>query len=155
MERPLVGALAVVARNDAVLLVARGRAPNRGLWGFPGGHVELGETVAEAATRELREETGVDARAQGTLGTLDVIERGPDGAIAWHYVLVAVRLAWLSGEPVAADDAEDARWLTAAERAALPLAPRVEEVLGWARGGAPFTAAGSAPMSGGHARRDP
>ena len=131
MDRPKLGALAVVPRGDAVLLVRRGRAPNRGLWGFPGGHVEWGETCAEAATRELVEETGVRARARRTLGVLDLIER-EGGAIAWHYVLVAVLCDWLAGEPMAADDAEDARWVSRAELAGLPSAANVDRVIRWA-----------------------
>jgi ADP-ribose pyrophosphatase YjhB (NUDIX family) len=130
MERPKLGALAVLRRGDAVLLVRRGRAPNRGLWGFPGGHVELGETGLEAAIRELREETGIEARARGYLGCLDVIEHEGD-AVAWHYMLVAVLCDWVAGEAVAADDAEEAGWFTRARRATLPTAPQVETVVDW------------------------
>lgn len=130
MDRPKLGALAVVPRDGRVLLVARGKEPNRGLWGFPGGHVELGETGLEAAIRELREETGVEARASRYLGNLDVIVRD-GGAVAWHYLLVAVLCDWVSGEPVAADDAEDARWVGPEGLAGLPASPNVGRVVGW------------------------
>ncbi len=58
---PRLGAIAVLVRDDRALLVQRGKMPDAGLWGFPGGHVEPGETALAAAVRELREETGVRA----------------------------------------------------------------------------------------------
>jgi ADP-ribose pyrophosphatase YjhB (NUDIX family) len=130
MDRPKLGALAVVPRGDRVLMVRRGRAPNRGLWGFPGGHVELGETGLEAAERELREETGVAARPVRYLGVLDLIERD-GGAVAWHYLLVAVLCDWIAGEPEAADDAEEAAWVARPDLGRLRAAPDVGRVLGW------------------------
>src|SRR5690554_2944487 len=72
---PVPGVLAVVARNGQVLLVRRAKPPDRGMWGFPGGRIEPGETAAEAAVRELREETGVDASAGRVLTAIDVIDR--------------------------------------------------------------------------------
>ncbi|WP_179379404.1 NUDIX hydrolase [Jannaschia marina] len=130
-DRPKLGAIAVVQRGDAVLLVQRGKAPNAGLWGFPGGHVELGETALEAAERELLEETGVVAQAAGYLTNVDVIEHDEGGAVRVHYLLAAVRCTYVSGAPVAADDAVDARWVPVAEVRAggLPCAPRVAHVL--------------------------
>lgn len=129
-DRPKLGALAVVARGDAVLMVARSKAPNRGMWGFPGGHVELGETGLEAAARELREETGVIATPRRYLGNIDLIERS-GGAIAYHYLLVAVLCDWQAGSPVAADDAADAAWLTPDQMRDLPMSPNVDRVLQW------------------------
>jgi ADP-ribose pyrophosphatase YjhB (NUDIX family) len=132
MDRPKLGALAVVPRGGEVILVARGKEPNRGMWGFPGGHVELGETGLEAAVRELREETGVEARALRYLGNIDLIERDGD-AVAWHYLLVAVLCEWVAGEPVAADDAEEARWVDGDSMSGLALTQNVGTVLGWAK----------------------
>jgi ADP-ribose pyrophosphatase YjhB (NUDIX family) len=128
---PKLGAIAVVHRDGAVLLVRRRRAPARGLWGFPGGHVEWGETTAEAAIRELREETGVAAVARRELGTLDVIGR-ENGAVAHHYVLVAHLCDWRGGEPVAGDDADRAEWVPLGRVGTLRTTARVELVLGWA-----------------------
>lgn len=133
VERPKLGALAVVTRGDAVLMVARANEPNRGLWGFPGGHVELGETGLEAAARELREETGVIATPRRYLGNIDLIER-IDGRIAHHYLLVAVLCDWQEGSPVPADDAADAAWLTPDQMRDLPMSPNVDRVLGWLAG---------------------
>ena len=115
MSRPVLGVLAVVVEGDWALLVQRGKAPDKGLWGYPGGHVEEGETLAEAAVRELAEETGLVAEAAGQLGCIDMIRRDGEGAVTRHYVLIAVRCRHLSGDPVAADDAADARWVAAAD----------------------------------------
>jgi mutator protein MutT len=132
---PRLGAIAVVIRNGHALLVQRSKSPDRGLWGFPGGHVEPGETALEAAVRELREETGVLARPICYLTNIDVIRRGADGTVSAHYLLAAVLCDHLSGEPIAADDAQDARWVSFADIAdgALPMSARVADVLDQAR----------------------
>jgi ADP-ribose pyrophosphatase YjhB (NUDIX family) len=129
-ERPVVGAICVVRRGDQVLLAQRSKGGYIGRWGFPGGHVERGETVIEAAIRELREETGVVADPQGVLTVLDEIGRSEVGEVQWHYVLVAVLADWRSGEAVAADDAADVRWVTLADitSGSLPLLKRVEPI---------------------------
>lgn len=121
-ERPILAVLAVLIRGDRVLLVQRANPPDAGRWGFAGGKVELGETLQEAAERELLEETGVRARAGDVIGAIDVLERASDGRLLHHFVLVALHCRWRSGEPEAADDAQDARWITLKEmETTLPL----------------------------------
>lgn len=110
--RPVVAVIAVVPRNGRVLLVRRRNRPDAGRWGFPGGKIEPGETVFAAAVRELAEETGITADPLEVLDALDVIDRAPDGALIHHYVLIAVLCRWRAGEGAAADDAEEAAWLT-------------------------------------------
>jgi len=111
-ERPVIGVLAVVRRGNQLLLAQRSKGSYKGRWGFPGGHLERGETVVAAALRELREETGVEAEARGILTALDEIGRDAAGIVQWHYVLVAVLADWRAGEAVAADDAAGVRWAT-------------------------------------------
>ena len=96
-----------------------------GRWGFPGGVLELGETVAQGAMRELAEETGVKAAAAGPLTVIDTIDRDKEGRVRYHYTLVAVIGTWQSGEGVAGDDAGEVAWLTRAEivEQGLPTAP--------------------------------
>ncbi len=92
-------------------MVRRRNPPDAGRWGFPGGRVELGETIAEAAIRELREETGVEGMAGRVFDAVDVIDRAEDGSLRFHYVLVAVLCRWIAGEGAAADDALETAWM--------------------------------------------
>ena len=114
-------------RGDHVLLVERQKQPNAGTWGFPGGKVEWGEAVFDAAVRELREETGVLANPVHFLTTIDVII--PDANA--HFILTAVICDYVSGEPLAADDAADAAWVAVDDVLAskLKLSPNVAHVL--------------------------
>jgi 8-oxo-dGTP diphosphatase len=110
-ERPIVAVLAVVLRGDKALIVQRAQEPNAGRWGFPGGVLELGETVAAGAMRELLEETGIVAEPAGILDVHDAIRRDPQGRVQFHYTLIAVRGVWRSGEGEPADDAADCAWV--------------------------------------------
>src|SRR5207302_11342385 len=118
-DRPIVAVLAVVLRGDGsetrALIVQRAQQPNAGRWGFPGGVLELGETVAEGAMRELLEETRVVAEPAGWLNVHDTVSRDADGRILFHYVLIAVRGLWRSGEGAPADDAAACAWVTRAD----------------------------------------
>jgi 8-oxo-dGTP diphosphatase len=109
-DRPLVAVLAVVLRGDKVLIVQRAQQPNAGRWGFPGGVLELGETVAEGAMRELMEETAITADAAGVLNVNDAISREDEGRVQFHYVLIAVRGIWRAGDGIAGDDAAAVAW---------------------------------------------
>ena len=124
-DRPIVGVLAVVLRGDRALVVRRSNPPMPGRWGFPGGVLELGETVAQGAMRELFEETGVKAEAAGPLTVIDTIDRDREGGIRYHYTLVAVIGRWISGEGVPGDDADEVAWLSRDEitERNLPTAP--------------------------------
>jgi len=124
-DRPVVGVLAVVLRGDRALVVRRSNPPMPGRWGFPGGVLELGETVAQGAMRELFEETGVKAEAGGQLTVVDSIDRDDEGGVRYHYTLVAVIGRWQSGEGAPGDDADEVAWLSRAEilERNLPTAP--------------------------------
>jgi mutator protein MutT len=119
MDTPVVIPAVSVAlqRGERLLLVKRGRAPAKGLLAFPGGRVEPGETLEEAARRELFEETGLTAEGFEVHEVLDV-ESATAGAV---YRLTVFRATYVSGEPVAGDDAETAGWFTLDEMAALPV----------------------------------
>jgi 8-oxo-dGTP diphosphatase len=114
-DRPFVGVLAVVLRGERALVVRRANPPLAGRWGFPGGLLELGETVAEGAMRELAEETGVVADPAGILSVIDTIDRDEEGRVRYHYALVAVLGSWRQGEGVAGDDADEVAWLSHAD----------------------------------------
>jgi ADP-ribose pyrophosphatase len=120
---------AIVIHEGHILLVKRASSPGRGFWAIPGGLVELGETVREAAERELLEETGISVRAKEAFYIFDFIDRDPEGGIKYHYVIVDFLADYLGGEPRAADDVSDARWVSPAEAAALNLSPTTRKLL--------------------------
>ena len=108
-KRPLACVGVVCRRGDDVLLIKRGREPLKGKWSIPGGKIDLGEAVRDAALRELREETGVEGRITRLIDVIDSIIDGQ------HYVLIDFEAEWVSGEPVADDDAAAAEFVPVEE----------------------------------------
>jgi mutator protein MutT len=112
---PVVAVGVLLLDGDRVLLVKRARPPGAGRWSVPGGGVELGETLEEAAARELREETGLDCALGPIVEVLDRVLRAPDGRVQFHYVI----LDFLGGAPTgtlrAGDGCADARWVPIAD----------------------------------------
>ncbi|MGQ9559999.1 MAG: NUDIX hydrolase [Candidatus Oleimicrobiaceae bacterium] len=108
---PLVGVAVLVEHQGAVLLVRRASAPNAGQWSLPGGRVELGEPVREAARREVIEECGVDVEVLDLIDVCDYIEHDEEGKVRFHYVLVDFRGRYRSGTVCAGSDAGQAAWV--------------------------------------------
>lgn len=113
--RPVAAVLAILRREERLLLVRRANPPDQGLWGYPGGRIEWGEDFAAAALRELDEETGIQADRPELLTVLDFIERDPGGHLAHHFAMIAVACRWRAGEGVAADDALETGWFSLAD----------------------------------------
>jgi len=110
-QTPRVAVGAVVIKDEAVLLVKRGKAPSDGKWAIPGGSVELGETLQQAAEREILEETNIRILAGEPVYTFDFIERDREGAIRFHYIIVDLAAKYLDGELKPGDDAAQAAWI--------------------------------------------
>lgn len=110
---PSVGA--IVLKGDRVLLVLRGQEPSRGKWSVPGGVVELGETIRDAARREVMEECRVEIEVGDVVAVRDAIIRDEAGDIRFHYVLVDVVATYVGGELAVGSDVEDARWVSQEE----------------------------------------
>ena len=110
-SQPLVGIGVVVFLNGRVLLVRRANPPRQGEWSLPGGLQHLGETVAQAACREVKEETGIDVRVLGVVDVVDLIEYEDAGTnVSYHFTLIELVAAWRHGEVVAGQDAAEAAW---------------------------------------------
>jgi 8-oxo-dGTP diphosphatase len=137
-------ASACLFRDGSVLLVERGKAPNAGAWSLPGGSVEPGERSAEAARREVAEETGLACAIAGFAGMDDVILRDTCGAVTHHFVIAVFWGHAGAGEPIAASDARDARFVTPAELATIPLTGGMRALIALARQA--HDAAGSAAV---------
>jgi 8-oxo-dGTP diphosphatase len=99
-----------VFREGRVLIGERLVEPARGLFTFPGGRVELGETLAEAALRELLEEVGVTAEIVGFVDHVETIVRGSDGEPAFHAVVCAFAARWVAGEPRSSSEIGQTIW---------------------------------------------
>lgn len=119
-----------VVRAGRVLLAARANEPMRGVWTLPGGLVETGERLAEAALRELDEEVGVRARIEGpSLTPTEIILRADDDRVRHHYVVHPHAAHWLSGEPSPGPEALDVRWVRTEEIAGLTTTPGLDATL--------------------------
>ena len=131
-DSPLVGVGAIIIEDGRVLLVKRGHPPLEGEWSIPGGVLEVGETLREAAIREAREETCLTVEPADLLGVYDRVLRDDDGRTLYHYVLIDFLCRRVDGEAQAADDADEVRWFTPeeADSWACPKTPRKSSVWG-------------------------
>lgn len=133
---PVVGVSVIIFRDataQEILLVERGKAPLLGYWSPPGGRVEWGETVLEAAQREVREECNIAIQIAPTaaFGTLDRIARAADGGVVYHFVLAGVvAIAEAGAVPQAGDDAAACQWVNVGDLSTLhPVVEDLEKVI--------------------------
>jgi 8-oxo-dGTP diphosphatase len=112
LVRPTIGVSIGIWRADQVLIVRRGRPPLQDLWSFPGGRLEPGERLAEAALREACEETGVAAEIAGFTDLVEILTHAAEGHLTHHVVLALFAARWVAGEPLAGDDAAEACFVT-------------------------------------------
>ncbi len=110
-DRPIVGVGGILVDRNRVLLVRRGVEPLRGQWSIPGGAVEVGESLVDALTREIAEETGLQVRVLGLVEVLDRILHARDGRVQYHYVLIDYLCQPVGGALEAASDAAEVRWV--------------------------------------------
>jgi 8-oxo-dGTP diphosphatase len=130
---PRAGASVAVFRGDEVLLVQRGKQPYAGFWSLPGGEIQWGEKAAEAARRELEEETGLLALTLALGDVADGILRDGEGVVTAHYTITVFATCDVAGTLAAASDAAAAKFFGPEERARLQCTPGLEKAIRSAR----------------------
>jgi 8-oxo-dGTP diphosphatase len=128
-EIPLVGVGAIIIEDARLVLVKRAHPPLQAEWSIPGGVLEVGELMRQAAVREAREETGLTVEPGELLGVYDRIVRDADERVQYHYVLIDFLCRRVAGGLAAASDAAEVRWFGQEELAALNLAEDTLDVI--------------------------
>ncbi len=129
--RPQLAVSAGIFRDGKILLVRRAREPSRGIYTFPGGRVEFGESLHDALAREVREETGLIIEILGLTGFREALP-GKTGGHG-HFVILPFAARWVAHEVVLNDELDDAKWLTPGALAGLPITLGLEATIEAAR----------------------
>ena len=127
--RPLLAVSVACFRDGKVLLATRTRPPAKGALTLPGGLVEPGERLIEAALRELQEEVEVEAEIIGFNGHAERIERDADGRTKHHYVIASFVARWKAGEPQPGPEAGEIVWAEPRSLDGLPLTEGLRALL--------------------------
>jgi 8-oxo-dGTP diphosphatase len=128
-DRPFLAVSVVLWRGGRALLVRRARPPLAALWSFPGGLVEAGERLEEAAIREVKEEADLDIEIIEPIDRAEVIRRDDKGQVERHYVIIVFAGRLLAGEPKAGDDADAVAWVDLSELGGYELTPDTARIL--------------------------
>ena len=128
-QRPYLAVSAAIIRDGKVLVVRRARQPALGIYTLPGGAVETGETLMQAVSREVREETALDIEPVTLAGHREAIVRDAQGRVERHFVILCFAARWRSGEPVLNEELDDARWLAPAALSSLRTTEGLAEIV--------------------------
>jgi 8-oxo-dGTP diphosphatase len=112
-SQPIVGVSAVIVQDGKLVLVKRGVEPGKGKWSIPGGAVELGEGVRDAAIREAKEECGLDIKLvrDTPMDAIDNMIEGERGRLQYHYVLLQFLTRPMGGTLRAGSDVTEVKWV--------------------------------------------
>lgn len=127
--RPICGVGVLAFKDEAVLLIRRGKEPRRGEWSIPGGAVELGERVRDAALREFREECGGQIDLRDLVEVVDIFIPDGAGQLKYHYIVIDYCAEWRGGDLTLSDELLDARWVRSHELDQLGLNPATRAVV--------------------------
>ena len=125
----MVGVAVVIFREERMLLAKRGKEPSQGKWSIPGGRLELGETIFEAARREVLEECSVDIEVENVIDADDIIIRDDEGKVKYHFADIYIKAKYISGDAKAKSDVDECRWVTPEETAELDMPPPLRDLL--------------------------
>jgi ADP-ribose pyrophosphatase YjhB (NUDIX family) len=128
-QRPFLAVSAAIVRDGKILVVRRARPPAHGVFTLPGGVVELGETLTQAVTREVREETGMTIEPVALAGFRETVVRDGDDRVERHFVILCFAARWRAGEPVLNEELSEAHWIEEAELAGLTTTPGLAEIV--------------------------
>jgi len=128
-KAPITGVGGIIQKDGKVLLVKRGKEPNKGKWTVPGGVVEVGETLHEAVKREVMEECSIEVEVETVVDTFDAIGRDDEGRVRYHFVIIDFMARYVSGEIKASSDADECRWVEPGELAGLETTPSLMVVM--------------------------
>ncbi|MBY8988774.1 MAG: NUDIX hydrolase [Candidatus Lokiarchaeota archaeon] len=130
---PLVGVGVLLTRDNSLLLVKRKFDPDAGYWAIPGGHLDLGEIIEDAAEREAYEETGFIVKVSKLAGIIDKIMYDDNGKVEYHYVLINYFVEQIEGDrnqqPIPNSDALDAKFVAYEELKNYTLSESLIELL--------------------------
>ncbi|HEV2627538.1 MAG TPA: NUDIX hydrolase [Pseudolabrys sp.] len=127
--RPFLAVSAAILRDRKVLVVRRARKPALGVYTMPGGVVEAGETLTEAVTREVMEETAMTIAPVALAGHREAVIRDAEGRVERHFVILCFASRWIAGEPVLNEELDDFRWVTLDELKALKTTEGLAEIV--------------------------
>ena len=129
-SRPFLAVSAAIICDGRVLIVRRSAGMAQGVYTLPGGVVEVGETLAAAVTREVREETGVTIAPVALAGHREMIAYDDDGRVLRHFVILCFAARWISGEPVLqTEEISEAAWRDPAELSRLRTTEGLAEIV--------------------------
>jgi 8-oxo-dGTP diphosphatase len=126
---PILAVSAAIFRDGKVLIVRRARAPALGIYTLPGGGVEVGETLAQAVVREVREETALTIEPVALAGYREAITRDHEGHVARHFVILPFAARWQAGEPALNEELCEAAWLDPLQIAGLVTTAGLAEIV--------------------------
>ena len=127
--KPELAVSAAIFRDGKVLLVCRAAAPAKGLWTLPGGRVEVGETLVEAVTREVAEETALTIDVVGLAGYRESILAEAVGDRGRHFVILPFAARWVAGDVTLNEELSDCRWMPVSAVTGLPTTEGLKAIL--------------------------
>jgi 8-oxo-dGTP diphosphatase len=127
-DAPIIAVGAIIRDGARIVVIRRDREPAKGRWTFPGGGIELGETVRDALRREALEETGLEVEAGELAAIVDRILPDDAGRIQYHYVILDFLARPVAGALRPGDDASDIRWVGLSELEQLDMTEQAKEI---------------------------